>query len=340
MQTFIKPLPLPVVEANGAFQLDVLELHSSCLQKNPLGDSPVRSHYVLSPKEEGVWPVIFHFAGYYGNGPYNFHQKTLEENFVDLILRLSDEGTIPQAVHVFVDAMSGVGGSQFINSAGCGAYADHILKELVPTLQESYCLREDKKHWAVMGASSGGYGALYHVSQKNSPFGIAMAIAPDSFFEGSLLPELRSMAPYLSKYKRLSVIKKAIKEKEIQKHKKSFYLTNAIAMSICYAQITSGEIKYPIDLKTGELNKTVWRHWKKSDPVVFLQKNKAHLKTATICLDVGIYDEFGLYFGTRQIHDVLKKNKVSCVYSEFEGGHFKLNARKELVLRWLKRQWK
>lgn len=333
-------LNLPLVSGANPFSIFNLTLESQVLKKNPLKDTNIRSNFVLVPRQDKRVPVIFHLSGYFGNGYHSFNYKTLEENFPQMIARLTAAKKIPMALHVFVDAMTSIGGSQFINSEGCGRYSDYIQKELTNAVMNEFSVQEGSKHWAVMGSSSGGYGALHHVSQKDSPFGIAIAIAPDSYFESSLLPELYNMARYLAAYKNVVQLKRALTLKEIQKQKNSFHIFNALAMSLCYGKVKRGEIEFPINLETGLLNSRVWKSWKQKDPVVFLQKNRQYLKNKQICLDVGSYDEFSLYFGTRQIRDVLKKNRINCTYSEFEGGHFGLSARKELALQWLSRKWK
>ena len=95
----------------------------------------------------------------------------------------------PKAIHVFVEASTYWGGSQFINSPGSGQYGDYLLKDLYPAVREHFSISDDPKKLCVMGGSSGGYGALALISEKESPFGLALAVAPDSFFDASLLPD-------------------------------------------------------------------------------------------------------------------------------------------------------
>lgn len=324
----ITPLELPLTL--NSHTVANLQLDSRVLKDNPLGDPTLRHNYVLLPKgKAGLRPVIFHLSGYFSTGYNQFTPKTLNRNFVENVDRLVKAKKAPACVHVFVEATTFWGGSQFINSHGCGRYSDYILKELVPAVIEM--CEGDPNKIGVMGGSSGGYGALALISEKKSPFKWAFATAPDSFFQASLMTELFHAAPELAKYKNFAAIKKMIDAGEIQDKKSFFTLANVVAMAHCYSPksaFKNGYLEWPIDLYTGEVNKKIWREWCKNDPIEFLEKRKGNLKGKKIYLDVGKYDNFSLQFGTRQIFSLLKKEKVNCKYSEFPGNHFGLSARR------------
>lgn len=326
-----------------SFEVQTLEVQSRVLEKNPLGDTNVRQNHVLIPKGKSKsWPVIFHLSGYFSTGYQSFNTKTLSDNFVQKIDQGTESGVFPNAVHVFVEATTFWGGSQFVNSYGSGKYSDYVLKELVPSVLDQLPVSDKSKDWCVMGASSGGYGALQFISQSDQ-FGVACAIAPDSFFEASLLPELFQAAAELKKYKNFSEIKKLLKRDELQDKKSFFNLVNVIAMAHCYAPESSFKrdyIEFPIDLYSGEVNKVLWKQWLKNDPIVFLKKRIKKLKGKEVFLDVGKYDNFSLQYGTRQVAGILKDKKVKHKYTEFSGNHFGLTKRKLVFLAELKKKWK
>jgi len=340
VQSFIKDLDLPLRLLSHRVQ--DLAVESSCLQDNPLGDSSRRHNYVLLPKDDkGPLPVIFHLSGYFSTGFQSFSQKTLELNFVEKIEQLVNNGLAPKAIHVFVEASTYWGGSQFLNSPGCGAYTDFILNEIFPAVATHYNCKEQA---CVMGGSSGGYGALHLISQKKSPFQIAFAAAPDSFFEASLLPELHKMAPSFLKFSTsLKQVRKAVEGGELQGKKSFFPLMHGLAMGLCYSpagSIKKDSIEFPIDLKTGLVDKKIWTHWLQKDPVHFLKKRASCLKNKTIFLEVGAYDNFSLQFGARQVRNVLKDTKVKHEYIEFSGDHFGLSERRLGFLQKLNKMWK
>ncbi len=334
-----KPLLLPYELKN--FETFNLVVESEFLKANPLGDPYIRHNYCLVPKGESKsLPVVFHLSGYFSNGPSNFASKTLNKNFVEKIDEAQSLKKAPRAVHVFVDAMTYWGGSQFLNSAGCGEYEDYIVKELVPQALEQFGCHDKKI--AVMGGSSGGYGALHLISIPKSPFQMAFATAPDSFFDGSLWPEVLSAAPEILKFKNLRDLKKKIDQGELQDKKSFFNLANAVAMAHCYSHkdnISKNKIDWPIDLYSGELKPKIWKHWKKHDPIVFLKKRLKNIEAKEIHLDVGLYDNFHLQYGTRQIYSLLKQDKKNVKLTEFSGNHFGLSARKLVFLETLAKRW-
>ncbi|MCB0376876.1 MAG: enterochelin esterase [Bdellovibrionales bacterium] len=327
-----------------AFESCVLHFESQALKGNPLNDPVNRQNYLLIPKgRKSQWPIVFHLSGYFSTGYQSFDVKTLQKNIVQQIDELTEKGECPRAIHVFVEATTYWGGSQFINSHGCGQYGDYLYKELIKGVTTKLPVLSDQKFWAIMGASSGGYGALQWISQKQSPFGLAYVVSPDSYFDASLLPELLRSAPEIAKYKNFSQIKSLIASGEIQDKRSFFPLVNVIAMAHCYAPKTSFSkdfLMWPIDLYSGVVDKKIWGSWLLHDPIHFLLKRKAHLVGKEIHLDVGKYDEYHLQFGTRQIAALLKQLKVKHSYNEFSGAHRGLTGRRVQCLKGLSKKWR
>lgn len=335
MSFILEKLPLPFLSAD--FEVHVLKVESKSLKNNALGDSAIRYNYVLKAKTNGRHPVVFHLSGYFGNGPQTFNLKTMEDHFPELIAQATAARRLPLAHHVFVDAMTSVGGSQFINSKGCGQYADYLQNDLYTAVTQTLPTLESESSFALLGSSSGGYGALAHITNKNSPFGVAMAVAPDSAFELSLLQDYYKVSDILKDIPTVKALRHKLADARFKDSKNLFPVMNSIAMALCYSEGSSQRIHYPIDLYSGVINEKEFKTWKSKDPAEFLKK--ASLKKKDIYLSVGRSDEFNLQFGARQIHAVLKKRKIKHHYSEFEGGHFKSTKRKIEALEWLKTKW-
>ncbi len=337
----LRELKLPLsLKEHQTFNLII---HSQILMKNPLGDPSTRHNYILAPKKsKGALPLIFHLSGYLSTGYQSFYKKPLSPNFVEKI----DQGVklkkYPKAVHVFVEASTFWGGSQFINSPGCGLYEDYILKELFVSVDKHFEISKQTQKRCVMGASSGGYGALSLITSKKSPFGLALAVSPDSFFEASLLPELFKAAPDLIKYKSFSKIKKQLIKGDFQNKKNFFPLVNAVAMGHCYSPKEAFEkdfLDWPIDLYSGRLKPKRWKQWLQQDPLFFLKKKKDQLKGKSLYLEVGQADNFSLQFGVRQIAGLLKTQGVKHQFMEFSGDHSGLSQRRLIFLEKLKSLW-
>ena len=328
------------------FRLAILQTDSLSLVGNPLGDPQRRRHGVLVPKKEpphGGWPVVFVLAGFTGNGPNYFNLKSFEVNFPHQLDRLVAVHSAPRAVYVFVEAMTYWGGSQFLNSAATGRYEDFVLDDLVPAVRARLPVSREPSKWCVMGGSSGGYGALHLSSIAPRIFGLAAAIAPDSFFEASLLPEFWTAAPTLIKLGGLNGLRDELESGRLQRRKDWHSLINAVAMALCYAGETpegdadrSLTTLFPIDLNSGKVDFARFGKIKEYDPIVFLGARALAVQELNgIFIDVGTRDQFHLQYGARQIRDVLLEQSAPLSYSEFEGNHFDISERRPLVWRWL-----
>lgn len=310
------------------FEIQTLTLESKILRNNPLDDSYIKNHILLVPKEKkDKVPVIFILSGFSSTAPGYFNIKRMnEENFPQMIDK--NKQNIPQAVYVFVDAMTSLGGSQFLNSPAVGRYEDHIIEELAPVISSEFC--DDHNLWAIFGGSSGGYGAL-QLASKYSIFKHVGAIAPDSFFETCYLPTIYRACAFIKKTGLENTIE-LIKKVEI----KDMAVIDAVAMSACYCPTT--KIELPVELDTGILKTEIWDHWKEHDPVVFLEKRSANLKMLkSFFLECGNLDEFCLGFGAYRTSQILKQHKFQFHYKEFDGGHFDISKRRLNFLSWLKK---
>ncbi|MGZ3768471.1 MAG: alpha/beta hydrolase [Bdellovibrio sp.] len=326
------------------FSIETLKIQSTALKNNPLKDSPVRFNPVLVPRAATKsLPVILVLGGFTGNAPFYFNAKFNEKNAVQILDKAMGEGQAPEAVYVFVDALTTWGGSQFINSSATGNYEDYLVDELFPEIKKHFAVSNNASHWCVMGGSSGGYGAINLASKYPEWFGYCAAIAPDCFFEASLLPELYHALPLWEKYQQSG--HKALEELrngKLMKNRNWHTLLNCFGMSACYSPLGhDGNFQYPLNTMTGKKIPEVWSQWLEKDPVNFLPQRLDNLKKLSgIYLDVGFKDNFHLQYGARQISQLLKENKIDHSYTEFDGNHFEIGERRIEVWKWLATQWR
>ena len=326
------------------FTLQTLHIDSTALMNNPLGDPAKRSHPVLVPKGHAPkdgHPVVFMLSGFTGNGPNALNIKTFEMNLPQQLDQARDTGEAPGAVFVLIDAMTFWGGSQFVNSDGTGKYEDFIARETFDAVKANLKVSSDPKNWCVTGGSSGGYGALHLASKFPEKFGLCAAIAPDSFFEASLLNEIRTSLPLLTKFGGIDAVKTELASGRLMKRKEAHTLLNAIAMGLCYAPDGKGRVHWPVDEATGLVKDDVWKTWLAHDPLHFLSQRLDNLKKLSgIFLDCGSRDQFQLQYGSRQIQLLLKASGIGVDYGEFDGNHFDIGERRPLVWKWLAHQWR
>lgn len=320
------------------FSLEQLRIESKALKGNPLGDPYKRVNPVMIPNSfKKDLPVVFILAGFTGNGPKYLGPRSFEPNMAEQIDEAVSKGKAPKAIYVFVDAFSFWGGSQFLNSKAVGNYEDYLVDELYEEVLEYYPV--NKKKIMLMGVSSGGYGALHLASKYPNKFSYCAALAPDSYFETCYLSDVYKASPYLLG-KSYSDLKALHKRGKILSRRDGHGILNAIGMTACYSENMKNKIKWPIDLKTGLIDKEQWKNWKSNDPVVFLKKRMNKFKKLKgIYLEVGTRDQFHLYFGARQMHQILKESKCRHHYNEFDGTHFDFAERRPVLWEWLVKKW-
>lgn len=325
------------------FDISTLKIVSEKLKNNPLKDSPIRFNPLLIPQMPGPWPVVFILGGFTGNAPFYFNSKFHDLNAVQIIDQAHQKGEAPSALYVFVDAMTTWGGSQFLNSAATGNYEDYIMDEIIPALKAHYPVSSAPEDWCVCGGSSGGYGALHLSSKYPDVFGHVAAIAPDSFFEASLLPEFYHALPFWEKVN--ASPQRALEELrngKMMKIKNWHTILNALGMAACYCPSgPEGHFKFPLDTKTGEKIPSLWQTYLEKDPLHFLPSRKDALKKLhSIYLDVGNKDNFNLQYGTRQISHLLTEAGIAHDFVEFEGNHFDIGERRTEIWKRLATVWR
>ncbi len=323
------------------FKVETLCLESAVLRDNPLRDPHKRYNPLLVPQTPGPWPVVLVLSGFTGNAPFSFNPKFNEKNPVQVIVEATGRGEAPLALYVFADCLTTWGGSQFINSSATGHYEDYLIHELIPAVKNNYPVAGDASLWCVTGGSSGGYGALHLSSKYPEIFGLVAAIAPDSFFEASLLPEYYHTLPLWEKYQSGLKALEELRNGKLTKHRNWHTLLNAFGMAACYApKGKHGDFHFPLN-RDGTRNEVVWNEILKKDPLHFLPDRANTLKKLQgLYLDVGTKDNFHLQYGCRQISSLLNSMKVRHDYVEFDGNHFDIGERRIEVWRWLTGIWR
>ena len=143
--------------------VEIIDVASRALEGNPLDDPAVRRIPVYLPSGYDAsgehFPVVFFLAGFSGGGRLLLNESLWSENLPARLDRLIAESTIRPMIVVMPDCTTRFGGSQYINSAATGRYEDHLVEELVPTIDDRFRTRAEREQRVVMGKSSGGYGA-------------------------------------------------------------------------------------------------------------------------------------------------------------------------------------
>ena len=317
-------------EKNGTVK--VLRHQSEILKGNPLGDPSARELYVYLPPgyelSEKRYPAVYCLTGFTGRGKMMLNDSAFTPNMAQRLDNLIQKGTIRPLVAVMPDCFTHYGGSQYINSEATGNYEDYLTKEIVPFVDANLLTINSRESRAVMGKSSGGYGALIMAMRHADQFALACSISGDCYFD------LCYRSDFAKAFRGINgdptkLIEKFWDEEE-KKGKHAFDALNAIGMSACYSPNPDAEwgFDHPFDLKTGEIIDEVWSRWLENDPVRLVEDSIDNLKSLQLLfIDAGTKDEFALDLGARVLVDRLKKNGVDHIHEEFDDGHFNINYR-------------
>ncbi len=128
-----------------AARIDTLQVFSTSMQKE------IKA-LVVSPQAAGdsaLLPVVYLLHGYSGH-------------FSDWAKHM-DLGTLADRYHLFLVCPEGAYNSWYFDSPVDKnfQYETHIIKELLPYVQQRYTVQKNRNGRAITGLSMGGHGALY-----------------------------------------------------------------------------------------------------------------------------------------------------------------------------------
>jgi enterochelin esterase family protein len=317
---------------------------SAVLADNPLGDPHVRTLPVYLPPSyddspERRYPVIWMLTGFTGRGSMLLNDTLWTPTIQQQLDALIAAG-MAEVIMALPDCSTRYGGSQYLNSTATGRYADHLLDELTPLVDARFRTLPGPRHRAVMGKSSGGYGALIHGMQRPDVFGAVACHSGDMYFEWCYKPDFPKFLNRIAQSKHDPA---AFLDEFVAKKKKSnsdITAINILAMAACYSPSLAPApdssrlpIDFPFDLYTGELRPDVWARWLAHDPVELAPRYVEQLKQLRLLfIDCGVRDEYNLHYGARIMAERLSGLGVAHEREEFDDDHRSVSYRYDVSL--------
>ena len=317
----------------------VLErVESRVLRGNPLGDPSVRTVPVYLPSgyDEGKrsYPVIFVLSGFTGSGRMLLNVKPFDEALDQRLDRLIGRGTMKPCIVVMPDCMTALGGSQYLTSRATGRYDEHLSRELVRFVDRRYRTMADCGHRAIVGKSSGGYGALVHAMKHPDVFGAAASHSGDMGFEQCYLADFGRAATEIGLAGGPAAWMMRFRAARKKGHAQHLVL-NILAMSSCYSpspRMPLG-LDLPFDLETGEVRQAVWNRWLAHDPLRMIASHARALRSLRLLfVDAGTRDEWNLHLGARRFAKRARALRIPIVHQEFDDGHMDVSYRYDVSL--------
>ena len=334
--------------ADLAGRIDEQVITSELLRANPLGDPSERPVWVYLPpgyddEPARAYPSVYVIQGYTGHVTMWRNRSAYRQPFPESADAVFAGGQAPPAIVVYVDAWTAYGGSQFVDSPGTGRYHSYLCEEIVPWVDGRYRTVADPGHRAIMGKSSGGFGAMITPMLRPDLFGALATHAGDSLYEYCYLPEFGQCARYLRDYEgdiwrwwadfrsRPSFTKEA-----------DVGLLTLLGVSACFSAEPDGTVELPFDPRTGALRPQVWQRWLDWDPVRMVPRYAAQLRSLrAIWIDAGTRDDYFLDLGAEAFRAALREAGVPgevIRFELFDATHAGIDYRYPLSLAWLCRR--
>lgn len=310
-------------------RLEWAEVESGALAGNPLGDPARRPLLAYLPPGHGEgparFPTVYFLHGFGGSGRGWTNVTPFQPSVPERLDALVASGALPPVIGVFPDALTSLGGSQWIDSPAVGAYGAYLEEDVVPFVDARWRTVPRAAARAVAGRSSGGYGALAIVARRPDLFDHVAAHAPDAGFEYCYLPDLPRAAAALLGTDPARWLAGFVERAAATRPRPDDHATlNVLAMAAHYSPRPGAPLglELPFDPETGRLREEVWARWLEHDPVRFAPRALPALRRlGTIFLDCGTRDEFNLRWGARSLAASLRAGGVQVVHEEFDDGH-------------------
>ncbi len=299
---------------------------SAALRGNRAGDPHLREVPVYLPPQASVaharFPVVFLLCGYTGDGRDFFETHPWRRHVVARYDELVARGEAEPAIVVAPNCFTRLGGSQYVNSEFLGNYEDYVAHELSEWVDAHFPTLPGRR--ALIGKSSGGFGAMRLSMRHPERFPVACSISGDVDFESCYahaFPScLRGLVPYgLDPARFLEEFSRA-PDLAGDKHE----VINVLAMAACYSPNVEAALGFdlPFDLRAAGRVEPVWRRWLEFDPLHACERYADNWrKLELLHLECGLRDEYHLQWGLRRLVDKLSKLGVPHVHEEHLGAH-------------------
>jgi hypothetical protein len=334
--------------ADLAGRLDEHVFDSTLLRDNPLGDPSQRPLWVYVPpgyddEPERRYATVYVIQGYTGHIGMWRNRTAYRQPFIETADDVFARGEAPPTIVVYVDAWTGYGGSQFVDSPGTGAYHSYLCDEIVPFVDATYRTGASPEHRAISGKSSGGFGAMITPMLRPDLFGALATHAGDSLYEFCYLTEFAKAVRYLREY-----------DGDIQAWWADFCSRTAftkeadqtllmlLGVSACFSAAPDGTVLLPFDPTTGRLVPELWQRWLDWDPVRMVETYATAVASwHAVWIDGGTRDEWYLDVGASAFHEEITRvglPEERIHFELFDAGHGAIDYRYPLALAWLARR--
>jgi S-formylglutathione hydrolase FrmB len=308
-----------------------LTIDSAAVRDNLLGDPAARTVAVYLPEAyrrdpTARFPIFVDLASFSNSGLRRLAWTGFGESLPQRLDRLVASGAMGPVIAVFPDCFTSLGGNQYIDSVAMGRWATFLCRELVPRVEAEFRTVRDRHGRALLGKSSGGYGALVHGMRHADVWGAVACHSGDLGFD---LVYRADFHRALDVIHRSGGTVESFLARTASAHKFSgpdFQALTLLAMAATYDPDPTAHrgIRLPFDLHTCTLDPAAWQRWLAHDPLHMIDAptHQQNLRSLLgLYLDVGSRDQYGLHYGARAFVRKLQAASIDHTYEEFPDDH-------------------
>jgi hypothetical protein len=311
----------------GALHFSTIE--SAALAGNALGDPARRAVIVYTPpgydpQGSSRYPVLYCLHGYTGDAVTLIGARPWERNVVQWIDQLIGQERMLPALLVLVDGFTRLGGSQYVNSIHNGDYATYVTRDVIGFVDEQYRTLAREGGRAVLGKSSGGFGAMHLAMEYPGLFAAFASHSGDSYFRYAAPPAFPQVQRTLEAYAFSIASFVEAFEKKNKRPQHEYLAMEMLGYAAAYSPRSSErfDLDLPFDVHSGELRDDVFARWLAFDPVERVPQRQTALAGLRLrYLDCGRRDEYGLDIGARLVARRLREMGLEVQHEEFDDDH-------------------
>jgi hypothetical protein len=328
-----------------AGRIDEHVIDSELLRDNPLGDPAQRPLWVYTPPgydddATARYPAVYVIQGYTGHLQMWANRTPFRQPFTETADQVFADSTAPPCVVVYVDAWTTYGGSQFVDSAGTGRYHSYLCDEVVPWVDKRYRTIAERESRAIMGKSSGGFGAMITPMLRPDLFGALATHAGDTLYEHCYLPDFADAVRHLRRYDGdIWRWWDDFRSRPALSRREDESLITALGCSAAFSPGEDGRPVLPFDPRTGVVDEEQWARWLAWDPVRMVEGYADALRgLRAIWIDAGDEDDYHLDLGAQAFRAELTRIGVAdekVFFEIFPATHAGIDYRYPLSLAWL-----
>lgn len=318
-------------------RLDEHVVESEALRDNPLGDPHRRPLWVWTPpgyddEPDRRYPSVYVIQGFTGQLDMWRNRSPFRRNYPELVDDLA-----PEAIVVFVDTWTSVGGSQFVDSPATGRYHTYLCDELVPWVDDRYRTLASARQRGIQGKSSGGYGAFVTAMLRPDLFGGVASHAGGGLFEVTIRPFFREAVRTLRDLYGGSVEAwlADFRSRPAFSRPNDVHLLLQYGFSAAYSR--TSEIRMPYDTATAEVIPERWEEWLAWDYPTLVPRHADALRgLRAVWIDSGTRDEWFVDLTAEWLRRELTALGVADLRFElFDATHAEIEYRYPLALEYL-----